>query len=90
MAKSKSNEEVILEGLQKALDALPDLLPLSGTKAIFSSKQAALADRAVREGLLTTRKRLVTPPRGRAKEVVVGVLTETGVRKLHTSRQRRK
>jgi hypothetical protein len=82
VAKSKMPEEAILDGLKKAYDALPELLPLAGTKGIFTAKQEDLAGQAVRDGLLAERKAALPGKGKKAKEIVYGVLTEAGLRKL--------
>jgi hypothetical protein len=78
---AKSQDEVILDCLKKAINALPELLPLVGTKSIFSAKQADLAQRALHEGLLITHQKQVKS--GKTTKVVdVGILTEAGARKV--------
>lgn len=83
VAKAKSSDDVILDAVRKAISALPDLLPLSGTKALFSAKQADLAERAVSEGYLAKKELIPAGAKGKKpKPVVCALVTEVGARKV--------
>lgn len=89
MAKAKADP--VQAALQTALDELPGLLPLIGPKGkgLFPKSQEAEAERAVSAGWLEKRAIRMQKPPGKGKNtrptfatVTVGVLTESGGRKL--------
>jgi hypothetical protein len=83
VAKSVSPDEALLAGLRKAVEALPAVKPLAGTGGVFpgGAKGKELADRAIAQGLLTAKDERVTSGK-RSKNVVFGVLTEKGLRRV--------
>jgi hypothetical protein len=84
VATAKPAVDPLLDGLKRAIDALPSLLPLIGTKgkALFVKAQAATVERAVADGYLMTREVTAAAKGKKAASTVYGVITEAGARKL--------
>ncbi|VTT98994.1 unnamed protein product [Gemmataceae bacterium] len=85
MAKAKPATDPVVAGLRAAVHALPNLLPLVGSKgkALFTKAEASAAEQAVAAGYLTKREVSPPPVKGKKKPgVVYGLLTEAGARKV--------
>jgi hypothetical protein len=86
VAKRKSSVDPLLEGLKTAVDRLPELLPLIGTKGkgLFTKANQEAADRAIAEGYLTTREVAAPSEKGKNKAVLVvyAIITEPGARRV--------
>ncbi|MCE9568162.1 MAG: hypothetical protein K8U57_39670 [Planctomycetes bacterium] len=82
MAKAKSPDEIIVDALTKAFNALPTAIPLSGSKSLFTAAQGNLAEQAVQDGYLTKSVRSVPGGKGKSKQIEFGVLTKAGILKV--------
>jgi hypothetical protein len=78
VAKSVSPQDAILAGLKKALESLPNILPLTGTGGIFAAKAADLAKAAVEQGFLES-KEMTKGTGKKAKTIAFGLITEKGI-----------
>jgi hypothetical protein len=81
MDQSATSDKAILDGLRKAVQALPAPLPLSGAGGVFPGgvKGKSLATRAIDQGYLTSKKEKVKAG-NRSKTVEYALVTEKGVR----------
>jgi hypothetical protein len=80
MVQSASPDVAILEGLRKAVQALPARLPLTGPGGAFpvGVKGKALANSAIDQGYLTSKKEKVKTG-SRSKTVEYALITEKGM-----------